>query len=271
MADKKKEVKKAETKAKKAPAGKAEGTKKASKKKVEPKVKKAPAKPKAPKKEKAQAAPPVPPEPPKKLVNHFALVFDDSGSMGHIAKPAERAFNDQLAAIVSGARQSGQEATISTYLFGSGVKRIGFLEPIDSYTPVKNYRPDQGGTALFDGAGEAIEDLLNSAKAQKDDASFVVTIITDGGENASRKFGNRRDPGPLLNLMRKVMMTDRWTINFLLPKGEKAGFLRSFPGFPEGNVAEWETTSRGVAEASTAFTKGVTNFYENRADRKSVV
>lgn len=119
------------------------------------------------------------------------VILDKSGSMQSIADAAIAGFNET----VSGIRQAQekfkdtQEHFVSLMAFCNCEKKMIYDKiPIDKVSTLtsKEYMPCCC-TPLYDAMGLALNNLRNDIK-DKENATAVVTIITDGMENASREF-----------------------------------------------------------------------------------
>lgn len=116
------------------------------------------------------------------------IILDESGSMWNIAKQAVDGVNETVQTIrAAQARHGDQEHIVSLVSFNSnGIKTIyDKLEAakVEDLTPGQ-YNPSCG-TPLYDAMGNAISDLR---KFVADNDAVLVTIITDGYENASSEF-----------------------------------------------------------------------------------
>jgi uncharacterized protein YegL len=200
-------------------------------------------------------------------VNRVAIVLDKSGSMLPIKKKTLEALNKNIVTIKEQAAQSGQDTTVTLVTFGSRVDQEFFNRPVDSLKELRDgdYRID-GMTALFDAVGQTIERFQAMPDSGEKNVSFLILVITDGAENASSRW----NPASLNAEIRRVQQTDRYTLAFLLPQGNKLGFCRQF-SVPEGNVQEWETSDKGVEEYSRQTTKGIGSYYAARAAGQSSV
>jgi hypothetical protein len=206
---------------------------------------------------------PQPTEPkmePKKLVNHFIICLDRSGSMQPIQRQAVDTFNQNVKAIREGAEKSGQESTISLTTFGGDIQTPYFCDPVRTLKTYdyNEYRPT-GGTPLFDAVGRMINKLRERTDASDENVSYMFIVITDGEENASSLKANE-----LTARMAEVQKTDRWSFAFLLPPRHGQSFCRNFK-IPEGNVREWEATSQGIAQAAQSVDLGIGSYYVSRA------
>ena len=125
-------------------------------------------------------------------LNEIAFVLDRSGSMNSIAGDAIGGFNTFLA------QQQGEpgEAHLTLvlfdheYLVAHDNVDIHSIPPLDART----YVP-RGMTALLDAIGRTIDAigarLANTPEDQRP-GKVIVAILTDGMENASRDYNNRR-------------------------------------------------------------------------------
>ena len=119
------------------------------------------------------------------------IILDKSGSMFSIKKEAVAGYNETLGSIKAAQLKhyDTQEHYISLAAFcGCGVDMIYDCMPVkdaDKMT-TRQYNPCCG-TPLYDAIGKSITALINKTKAIEDIA-VLVTIITDGMENASREW-----------------------------------------------------------------------------------
>lgn len=200
-------------------------------------------------------------------VNRIALVIDRSGSMSPLITHAVDSLNENIETIKKNAKDTGQESIVSVYAFDryvSNIKRPSFASDVRKIE-YNEVIPD-GTTALFDAVRMAIEELeaagsleVNAcARAGKSvDVSYLVIVITDGYENASKTSAPE-----LTRLMASVQSTDRWTLSFLVPHGSKSSLVAM--GIPAGNISEWEQTVQGVQEYSQLNTRSLNTYYSAR-------
>lgn len=119
---------------------------------------------------------------------HNLIILDESGSMMSIYKPAITGVNETLQAIRMGQHDNpGQQHYVTLVAFDSSHYNLIYKNtPIAHAADIttEQYRPG-GCTPLYDAMGRAISEL-RPAVLPGDVA--LVTIITDGYENASREF-----------------------------------------------------------------------------------
>ena len=116
------------------------------------------------------------------------IILDSSGSMTSVRKAAVDGYNETLGSIRAAQRKLGekQEHYISLVTFcGCGVKTIYDCVPVDKAQTLEyvDYRPCCI-TPLYDAIGASVM-AINRKVEGIDDPAVIVTIITDGEENAS--------------------------------------------------------------------------------------
>lgn len=197
--------------------------------------------------------------PPRKLerrdglINHIAIVVDNSASMGDVRTAARQAVNEQIATVKEQARITGQKTTVNVYLFDrdSHLHQSLRAEDVEPLT-LNDYPANGPSTSLNDAVRRAITDLQNEKDAAKPNVSFLVVTVTDGIENSSRN-------GPINHLVRDVQSTDRWSLAFLAPPGGTSQLVAL--GIPSGNIREWERTEAGTREMGRVSSQGISSYY----------
>jgi hypothetical protein len=149
----------------------------------------------------------------KKTIYHF--VVDQSGSMSGSEGPTIEGFNSQLKTLKTlRAEFPENEYVVSVTFFEDEVMDLIQFAPIDQVNMLnrENYKPG-GLTALLDGIGRSIESIRRKfdQEIRNDEASVVMIILTDGGENAS-KFYTRNLIGEMI---KELDASGRWTFSFL--------------------------------------------------------
>lgn len=147
----------------------------------------------------------------KKGYTHIGLVLDASGSMSSLEddiKGTLRTFaKDQLAA-----KDPDETIVLDVWQFDDEVKHIIDSKPIDAYDP--NRYSCGGCTALYDAVCIGIDSLGKKfAKMTEDERpeDVLFVIVTDGYENASRKY-NLADVKKRIETQTNVYS---WTFDFL--------------------------------------------------------
>lgn len=144
------------------------------------------------------------------------IILDESGSMDSCVNSTISGCNETInvAKQLQAANHDTQRVLMSIYAFQSdGPVRSRYLcknIPVDKVKHItgKDYSP-YGCTPLFDAVGSTLAEL-EAIAATHEDATGIVTIITDGMENSSRHY----------DLDKVVRLIDRlkelgWTFNFI--------------------------------------------------------
>lgn len=117
------------------------------------------------------------------------IILDESGSMSAIKSATIRGFNQTLHTIKE-AQQSfdSQQHLVSLVTFGGTIRTIFNKVPVEQLKDLhsKTYEPG-GMTPLFDAIGKSVNDL-KLAVGKEESYAVLVTILTDGEENASREY-----------------------------------------------------------------------------------
>ena len=122
------------------------------------------------------------------------IILDKSGSMSSIAKAAIAGFNETVGGIRSAQERfkDTQEHFVSLMIFCNCEKTMVYdMVPVAEVKELtsKEYRPCCC-TPLYDAMGISINALYKAIK-DKEDATAVVTVITDGLENASKEYSGK--------------------------------------------------------------------------------
>lgn len=138
---------------------------------------------------------PAPPAPKDGKAHIYNLIIvDESGSMGRLRNATLSGVNETINTI----RQAQQEfadkqshfltlVTFDSSSFNRESVRIHVdAKPIGEVPDFEDYRPC-GGTPLFDAMGMSITRLHKTVK-NDEDASAIVTVMTDGLENSSHEY-----------------------------------------------------------------------------------
>ena len=147
----------------------------------------------------------------RKTIYH--LIVDKSGSMMDCVDNTINGFNEQVNRIKDKAIEFTEEdITMGLTTFNENVKHLYFQQnPKDMVLlTYENYRPS-GGTALLDAVGESITEIERQVKASLIPTTVIVVILTDGYENASKKYNLVN----IRNMISKLEETEKWTFSFI--------------------------------------------------------
>lgn len=128
------------------------------------------------------------------MKTEIAFILDRSGSMSSMTQAAISGFNEFLRAQQVTLDDAGQPlpTSFTLVLFDHEYEVIHCRVPIISTPPLTSatYVP-RGSTALLDAIGQTIDDLgvqLAALPEAERPAKVIVAILTDGEENASRRY-----------------------------------------------------------------------------------
>jgi len=143
---------------------------------------------------------------------HNLIILDESGSMESIKKIIIQGLNE-IVQTVKGVEMDfpEQEHFISFVTFnGRGQKLLHFIDPVSKLEQIddKRYQPDSS-TPLYDAMGFSISKLRQNLE-DKTDYDVLVTILTDGNENASKEYS-----GNSIKKMIDELKLLRWTFTYI--------------------------------------------------------
>ena len=148
----------------------------------------------------------------KKHQVHNLIILDESGSMGSIKTTIIQGFNELVQTIQGIEKQfPEQEHFVSFVSFNSlGQKLLHFIDPVSKLKQINNnsYNPE-ASTPLFDAMGYSINKLKQSLQNQTD-YNVLVTILTDGEENASKEFKSNQ-----IKSLVEELKQNRWTFTYI--------------------------------------------------------
>ena len=121
------------------------------------------------------------------------IIVDESGSMSHLREVTLSGINETIGTIRNAQKEFAQTQvhTLTLVTFDSDSNRPAVRtmidnEPIANVKKFRDYMPN-GCTPLYDAMGQSLTRLHTLIKGDVD-ASAVVTVLTDGLENASREW-----------------------------------------------------------------------------------
>lgn len=111
------------------------------------------------------------------------FIIDESGSMGSQQKTVIDGFNEQLQDMAREEKEKDVRYLVSLTKFSHSVTKVFVDVPLADVPKLttQSYSPN-GSTALFDAIGSTID------SAAPGETDVIVTIMTDGQENASTDF-----------------------------------------------------------------------------------
>lgn len=148
--------------------------------------------------------------PKEKKRVHNLIILDESGSMQSIYQPALTGVNETLQTIRESQKENeDQTHFVSLIAFDSGhYNQIYCNAPAEKAIDItqEQYRPG-GCTPLYDAMGRSINELRPDVV--KGDV-VLVTVITDGYENASREYN-----GKAMKSLVEAMKKEGWVFTYI--------------------------------------------------------
>lgn len=138
------------------------------------------------------------------------IILDESGSMSSIEKQAIDGVNETVQTIRTAQKKhEDQEHFVTLVAFNSNEVKTIYdkmeAEKVEELTG-RQYQPSCG-TPLYDAMGNALTDLRKSVA---DDDVVLVTVITDGYENASHEY----DSASIKSLV-ESLKTKGWIFTYI--------------------------------------------------------
>lgn len=197
--------------------------------------------------------------------SHVIFVLDDSGSMQSCRDATISGYNEYLHGQKVDAKETGIPTFVSLYKFdGSSVKSVFNRVSVEEVKDldVSSYNP-QGTTNLYDAIGGVMMQINTQLAANKkvDRDSIVITILTDGHENASRTFQNTA-----IKQMVEKAEGKNWGFMFLGANID-AFAAGSSLGFNVNNTMQYDTHSMGnTMRSASAMTSRMKSAYASGMD-----
>ncbi|MCY7363607.1 MAG: VWA domain-containing protein [Ignavibacteria bacterium] len=140
------------------------------------------------------------------------IILDESGSMESIKSNIISGFNEVIQTIKNMEKKfPEQEHFISFITFnGTGIKTILKNQPVKKAAELneKMYKPNSL-TPLFDAIGTGINNLRNKIENEKN-CDVLVTILTDGLENASKEYSGKQ-----IKELIEILKMNNWTFTYI--------------------------------------------------------
>lgn len=193
----------------------------------------------------------------RNYINHIALVIDASSSMSCLSKTVVEVADNQVAYLAQRSKELDQETRISLYLFADEPKCLIYDKDVLRMPSLKGLYKAYGNTALRDATGRAIDDLAKTPELYGDH-SFLVYVLTDGAENISARVSEQALTQKLTGLK------DNWTVAIFVPN-QMAKFEAKKAGFPNDNIAVWDTTAQGLESAGSVMRQATEQYMTSRA------
>ena len=184
------------------------------------------------------------------------IIIDESGSMSCIRQQAMDSVNETIQTIrAAQERNENQEHFVTLVTFNDTATIVNDCAPINEIKELtaESYRPDCC-TALYDAMGLSLSALQK--KVSKED-KVLVTIVTDGYENASQEYNLRA-----IKALVEKLKAKGWVFAYLGANqdAEEVAFSMSID-----NAMSWESTREGTVHMSRRLNNSRARWYDDAA------
>ena len=180
------------------------------------------------------------------------IIIDESGSMQSIKNAAINSVNETIQTIRSAHRKHDeQEHYVSLVTFNDDVKTIYECVPVDEVKELtaETYLPDCC-TALYDAMGISLNALRKKVAGED---KVLVTVVTDGYENASKEYS-----GKAIKALVSELKTKNWVFAYI---GANQDVESVAATMSIKNVMKFETTNAGTQEMTDCVNESRVCFY----------
>ena len=188
------------------------------------------------------------------------IIIDESGSMDCIKQQAIDSVNETIQTIrAAQERNESQEHFVSIVSFNDDVKTISDCVAVDEVQELtkKTYQPNCC-TALYDAMGLSLNALR---KKVADEDKVLVTVVTDGYENASREYS-----GMAIKALVEELKEKGWVFAYI---GANHDVEAAASSIAIENTMSFDATASGVAEMSYSLNRSRACWYDSIEDNSA--
>ena len=185
------------------------------------------------------------------------IITDESGSMNSIKKEAIDSVNETLQTIAAAQKKhQEQEHFVTLVTFHDDVKTICDCAPVGQVSELNDdtYQP-QCCTALYDAMGMSLTALRHKVQ---DGDKVLVTVVTDGYENASREYS-----GNAIKTLVEELKSKGWVFAYI---GANQNVEAVAAQISITNVMQFVTTSEGTMNMSRKVNLSRERMFDSIAD-----
>lgn len=182
------------------------------------------------------------------------IILDESGSMCSIRQEAINNVNETLQTIrASQEKHTDQEYYVSFITFNDDVKTVHDCVSAKEVKDISDsdYKPSCS-TALYDAMGISITALQNKVAPQD---KVLVTVITDGYENASKEYS-----GKAVKALVEEMKSKGWVFAYIGANHDVEAVASTIS---ISNVMKFKATHKGTLDMTKILTRARMKLYDS--------
>lgn len=189
---------------------------------------------------------------------HVAIVLDRSGSMSSVKKQTIEGLNKQLATLQKSEELLG-DIDVTLIQFDSTTE-ISFRGKRPS--ELKEFSDDDyrigSYTAMYDGIWAAITELKTLEETE--DTSYLVVVLSDGEENASREVTHE----VLAEEIKRLQDKGNWQFNYILANIDIKAVSNTLHA-KAGNVIAYNSTAKGTSATFDTMAESLVSYTNTRS------
>jgi len=194
---------------------------------------------------------------------YIGIALDRSGSMEYMVDPTIRGFNEHLQSIKDNASKGGH-TKVSLVTFGGDVtKEFMNLTPSRIRELTKSSYKPLGSTPMYDAIGVLLRDLEEYDRSDYGNIGFLIIIISDGEENASRHYNNVR----IATEIARLKATGRWTFAYIGANQDVYEVAQYF----KISAIPWTYSPDGTEKIYRCMSASTVNYLGSREDGNTAV
>ena len=199
----------------------------------------------------------------KKDLFELVFILDASGSMQAFVDDTVGGYNSML----QKQREIEGEAIVSTVLFNTQSRVVHDRVALGEVSEMtkKDYQT-YGCTAMLDAIGDALHHIGNVHKYARDEdrpEKTIVIIITDGMENASRRYTR----GRVMEMISRQREKYGWEFIFLGANIEAEDVAENI-GIERERAATYEQSTEGITACFCMMSDAVVHMRQRRAEKR---
>lgn len=191
----------------------------------------------------------------KQKVEHVAIILDQSGSMESIKVPTLTGVNEQIQTLRK--NSDGIQTFVTLTKFSDTVDITYFDRNINDVQELTKDDYIPGGiTAMLDAVGLTINRMKNDINEGIDDVSYLLVIVSDGMENASKEYTWQQ----VKDLIKQCELDNKWTITYM-GANQDLWEVSNDLGINSNNITLFRTNSEdAAAKGFITSTQGLMNY-----------